>query len=303
MAKVKRFKRTDRWQLYLMLLPAILLVIIFNYVPMAGSVIAFQDYKTYLGIKHSEWIGLEHFRFLFNYPDSIQVIWNTLVIAGMKIFFMTLVTITFALVLNEVRIVLVKRVVQTIVYLPHFISWVILGGVITELLSPDNGLFNRFLQSAFGIEPIFFLGNNDWFRFTVIVSELWKEFGFYSIIYLASLAGINPTLYEAAEIDGAGRWKQTLHITVPSIVPVIAVVTTLAMSNILNAGFDQIFNLYNPLVYAKGDIIDTFVYRMGFENSNFGFATAVGLFKSVVSLIVIIVCYRIAHRVAGYKIF
>lgn len=170
-----------------------------------------------------------------------------------------------------------------------------------DLLAPA-GLFNRVLGS-FGIDPILFLGDNNWFRLTVIISDVWKEFGYNTIIFLAALAGINPALYEAAEMDGAGRWKQTMHITVPSLIPITVVVGTLALGNVLNAGFDQIFNLYNPLVYETGDIIDTFVYRTAILNGEMGFGTAIGLFKSVISMVLILISYRLAYKWAGYRIF
>nr|WP_145403669.1 ABC transporter permease subunit [Paenibacillus xylanexedens] len=295
-------RRGDRWQLYLMLSPAVLLVLVFVYMPLGGLVMAFQDYKPYLGIMGSEWVGMEQFKFLFEYPDSLQVIWNTLRIAVLKLVFGFISTMGFALLINEVRLKVLRSTVQTFVFLPHFLSWVVLGGIFIELLNPDSGLVNQALQ-ALGFNPIFFLGDNNWFLFTVVSSEVWKEFGYGSIIFLAAIVGINPALYEAAQIDGAGKWKQMLHITLPSLIPTIAVVLTLSLSQILNAGFDQIFNLYNPLVYEKGDIIDTFVYRIGLIDGNYSFSTAIGLFKSIVSLILILGAYRIAYKVADYKIF
>ncbi|WP_397351726.1 ABC transporter permease [Paenibacillus xylanexedens] len=300
--KMKINRRGDRWQLYLMLSPAVLLVLVFVYMPLGGLVMAFQDYKPYLGITGSEWVGMEHFKFLFEYPDSVQVIWNTLRIAVLKLVFGFISTMGFALLINEVRRKVLRSTVQTFVFLPHFLSWVVLGGIFIELLNPDSGLVNQALQ-ALGLNPIFFLGDNNWFLFTVVSSEVWKEFGYGSIIFLAAIVGINPALYEAAQIDGAGKWKQMLHITLPSLIPTIAVVLTLSLSQILNAGFDQIFNLYNPLVYEKGDIIDTFVYRIGLIDGNYSFSTAIGLFKSIVSLILILGAYRIAYKVANYKIF
>ncbi|WP_342556344.1 ABC transporter permease subunit [Paenibacillus sp. FSL R7-0652] len=285
-----------------MLSPAVLLVLVFVYMPLGGLVMAFQDYKPYLGIMGSEWVGMEHFKFLFEYPDSVQVIWNTLRIAVLKLVFGFISTMGFALLINEVRRKVLRSTVQTFVFLPHFLSWVVLGGIFIELLNPDSGLVNQALQ-ALGLNPIFFLGDNNWFLFTVVSSEVWKEFGYGSIIFLAAIVGINPALYEAAQIDGAGKWKQMLHITLPSLIPTIAVVLTLSLSQILNAGFDQIFNLYNPLVYEKGDIIDTFVYRIGLIDGNYSFSTAIGLFKSIVSLILILGAYRIAYKVADYKIF
>jgi putative aldouronate transport system permease protein len=182
------------------------------------------------------------------------------------------------------------------------LSWVILGGILLDMLSPEGGLVNRAL-GVFGIDPVFFLGNGDWFRFTVVVSDVWKEFGYGTIVFLASLAGINPSLYEAAEVDGAGRWKQTIYITIPALIPITIVLGTLSLGNILNAGFDQIFNLYNALVYSKGDIIDTFVYRMAILNGEMSFGTAVGLFKSVIGMVLIIFAYRLAYKFANYRIF
>jgi putative aldouronate transport system permease protein len=298
----KIVRRRDNWQLYLMLLPAIILTAVFAYVPMGGLVMAFQEYKPYLGITGSKWVGMDQFKFLFEYPDSVQVIWNTLRIAVLKLVFGTTATLTFALLLNEVRKKVVRNTVQTFVFLPHFLSWVVLGGIFIELLDPKTGLVNQLIAS-FGYEPIFFLGDNNWFLVTVVTSEVWKEFGYGAIIFLAALAGINPALYEAAQLDGAGKWKQTLHVTIPAIIPTIAVVLALSLSQILNAGFDQIFNLYNTLVYEKGDIIDTFVYRIGLIDGNYSFGTAIGLFKSVVGLILIIGAYRMAYKVAGYRIF
>ncbi|MCI3920100.1 ABC transporter permease subunit [Paenibacillus sp. TRM 82003] len=300
-AKPPREKLSQTWPLHLMLLPAAIVTLIFAYIPMGGLVMAFQDFKPYDGIWKSPFIGLEHFRFMFEYPDSKQVIINTLVISGLKIVFGLAVPFAFAILLNEVRIMFYKRIVQTFVYLPHFISWVILGAILTDMLGSD-GIVNSALRS-FGMEPIFWLGDGNWFRFTVVVSDIWQNFGFNTIVFLAALAGVNPSLYEAAEVDGANRWKQTVHITIPAMIPISIVVGTLSMGNILNAGFDQIFNLYTPLVYDKGDIIDTFVYRTAILNSQFSFGTAVGMFKSLVGLVLIVTSYRLAAKYAGYKIF
>ncbi|CAM4052566.1 ABC transporter permease [Saccharibacillus endophyticus] len=296
---MKTLKKT--WPFHVMLLPAMIFLIIFSYIPMGGIVMAFQDYKPWLGISGSEWVGLDNFRYLFEREDSVQVIWNTLFIAVLKLVFNLIVPFLFAILLNEIRKTALQRGIQTLVYLPHFLSWVILGGILIDLLA-TGGLVNRVL-GVFGLGPYFFLGDNDWFRFTVIVSDIWKEFGYSTIIFLAALAGIDPSQYEAAEIDGATRLKQTLHITVPSLIPILMVVGTLALGNVLNAGFDQIFNLYNPLVYEKGDIIDTFVYRTAILNGEMGFGTAIGLFKSVISMVLILISYRLAYKWAGYRIF
>lgn len=293
-------KRT--WPFHLLLLPALILILIYQYVPMLGVIIAFKEYKPWLGIIRSEWVGLDHFVYLFTYPDSVQVIINTIVISSLKIVTNIAIPFVFALLLNEVRRIRFKRTIQTLVYLPHFLSWVILGGILIDVLSVKEGIVNGLIQWL-GFPPIFFLGDGDWFRVTVIVSDVWKDFGFSAIVYLAALSGINPSLYEAAEVDGANRWHQTLHITIPSVIPIVAVVTTLALGKILDGGFDQIFNLYNPLVYNKGDIIDTFVYRVGLVGGQFSFASAVGLFKSVIGFVLVVISYRLAYKYANYRIF
>jgi putative aldouronate transport system permease protein len=204
--------------------------------------------------------------------------------------------------LNEVRHRAVKRVSQTLIYLPNFLSWVILGGILVDVLSPENGIVNR-LIGVFGVRPVYFLGNPKIFPFTLVVTDVWKEFGFATVVYLAALTSIDPTLYEAASIDGAGRWKQTRYITLTGMTPIIVLVATLSMGNVLNAGFDQVYNLYSPQVFSTGDIIDTFVYRIGLVQAQYGLATAVGLFKSAVSLALISVSYYLAYRFADYRIF
>lgn len=309
MAKTSAFtksaKRADRngvWMLHAMLLPAAALTLVFAYTPMFGLVMAFQNFKPSLGLLESPWVGWHHFRFMFANDYFSQILYNTVFFACSKIILNLMIPFVFALLLNEVRKLFVKRAVQTLVYLPHFLSWVILAGILTDALG-QMGIVNRFLEAVFGLKPIFFLGDGDWFRLTIIVSDVWKEFGFNMIVLLAAIAGIHPALYEAAEVDGATRWQQTIYVTVPSLVPILIVVSTLALGGVLNANFDQIFNLYNPLVFDKADIIDTFVYRQGLLNLQFSLATAVGFFKSVISLILIIVSYVLAYRFANYRIF
>lgn len=290
------------WVLHLMVLPAALSVFVFSYIPMSGIIMAFQDYKASLGITGSPFVGLKHFRYMFENDYFMKITWNTLLFACSKIVLNLIIPFTFALLLNEVRNMGFKRSIQTLVYLPHFLSWVTLGGILIDLLA-QTGIVNQLLTSVFGIKPIFFLGDGTWFRLTIIFSDVWKEFGFNTIIFLAALAGINPALYEAAEVDGASRLKQTMHITIPSLIPIIIVVATLALGNVLNANFDQVFNLYSPMIYQQGDIIDTFVYREGLLSGQFSFATAVSLFKSMISLILIVISYRLAYKYAGYRIF
>lgn len=288
--------------LHLMILPGILLVIIYSYVPMLGLGIAFQDFIPSKGFFGSKWIGLENIKYVLEMPGIFRIIWNTLYIANMKIILGIIVPVIFALLLNEIHKGGIKRSIQTIVYLPYFLSWVILGGIFIDLLSPQTGFVNDMIK-AVGLKPIFFLGDNHWFPFTLVITNTWKDFGFNTIIYLAALTGIDPTLYEACTVDGGNRWKQTLYITLPSLLPYIILMSCLSLGNILNAGFEQVFVLYSPSVYESGDIIDTLVYRLGFIDAQFGVATVVGLFKSVVSFVMMVLSYKLAYKYSGYKIF
>ncbi|MCD9021723.1 ABC transporter permease [Cohnella silvisoli] len=287
--------------LHLMMVPGIILLLIFSYGPMVGIVMAFERFNVTKGFFGSEWIGLDNFEFILQIPDVRQVFWNTIFIALMKIVASLIVPVGLALLLNELRAKYVKRGIQTIIYLPYFLSWVLLAGILIDILSPSSGIVNQFL-GIFGIKPIFFLGNEKMFPYLLVVTHVWKEAGFGTIIYLAALTGIDPTLYEAAIVDGANRWRQTWHITLPGLTPIVILMTVLSLGGILNAGFDQVFNLYNPLVYSTGDIVDTMVYRMGLIDNQYSIATAVGLFKSVVSVILILVSYRLADKFAGYKV-
>jgi putative aldouronate transport system permease protein len=288
--------------LHAMLLPGVVIVLIFCYYPMTGITIAFQNFNPNKGFFASPFVGFEHFQYLFELPYFKQVLWNTIFIACMKIAAGLIVPITFALLLNEVRQVVFKRSIQTIVYLPHFLSWVIIGGVLTDILSPSSGIVNQFL-SWIGLSPVYFLGNDQVFPYVLVSTDTWKEFGFATIVFLAAITSINPVLYEAAVIDGAKRWKQTWHVTLPGMMPIIVMMATLSLGNVLNGGFDQVLNLYSPLVYSTGDIIDTLVYRMGLVEMQYELATTVGLFKSVISLILICVSYVLANRLANYRIF
>lgn len=296
----KRFRR--ELALYLMLLPAVVLMLIYAYGPMVGIVIAFQRFLPGRGLFGSPWVGLDNFRFMFNMPTIFQVVWNTIFISSMKIIAGIMVPVTVALMLNEVQHKTFKKSVQTIIYLPHFLSWVILSGILIDILSPSEGVVN-FLLGFFGFESIFFLGDDKVFPYTLVVTDVWKSFGFGTIVYLASLTGIDPTLYEAAVADGANRRQQAWHITLPGIKSTIILLSTLSLGNILNAGFEQVFNLYSPVVYKSGDIIDTLVYRTGLVNNQYGVATSVGLLKSVVAFILIGTSYKIAQKAAKYNIF
>ncbi|GIP34127.1 sugar ABC transporter permease [Paenibacillus sp. J2TS4] len=299
---VKRRSMYSRWPLHLMFLPGAILLLVYHYVPTFGFIIAFQKFIPAKGILRSEWIGWDNFLYLLQLPNFRQVLWNTIFISFMKVVAGQIFPIIIALLLNEMRVKFIKRSVQTLIYLPHFLSWVILGGILIDILSPTKGIVNQILV-FFGMEPIFFLGSPGLFPYVLVGTDLWKDFGFSTIVYLAALTAINPSLYEAAVMDGASRWKQTWHITLPGMAPVIILLATLSMGQILNAGFEQVFNLYSPAVYETGDIIDTLVYRMGLVQAQYGLATAVGLFKSIVSLLLISVSYFLAYRFANYRIF
>jgi len=284
-----------------MLLPGFVWLLIFSIVPMFGIIIAFQNFNPGAGITGSKLIGLEHFRYMFTLNDTRSIFFNTLFIALMKIAANLMVPLVFALLLNELRVQLLKRWIQTIVYLPHFLSWVILGGIVLDLFA-YNGPVNQ-LFGLFGASPVVFFAKAELFPYLVVGTDVWKEFGFNTIIYLAALTGISPALYEAASMDGAGRWRNLWHITLPGIRTTVVLLAVLSLGNVLNAGFDQIFNLYNPLVYSTGDIIDTWVYRTGLLNLQYELATAVGLLKSFIGFILISVSYFLAYRLINYRIF
>jgi putative aldouronate transport system permease protein len=289
------------YPLYLMMMLPALLVFIYNYIPMAGILVAFMKYLPAKGFFGSKWVGLKNFTTLFKMANFGNVMENTIIIAVSKIVLGIIVPVTVTLMLNDLSRQKYKKTIQTIIYMPHFVSWVMLSSIFIKLLG-GNGVVNQLLGHL-GVEPIIFMGDNRWFRFTLIFTHIWKEFGYGTIVYLAAVAGINVELYEAAEIDGAGHWRQMLHVTLPGIAPTIVMMSALSLGNVLNAGFDQVFNMYNPLVYETGDILDTLTYRMGFDSGNFGLSTAAGLFKSIISAVLLILSYRIADKTVGYEIF
>jgi putative aldouronate transport system permease protein len=297
-----RKKTLRELPLYVMLAPAIVLALVYSYLPMVGIVMAFQRMLPGKGLFGSPWVGLENFKFVFEMPTIWQVVWNTVFIAGLKAIFGVVVPVTVALMLNNVLHRSFKRLVQTVIYLPHFLSWIIMAGILVDILSPSEGIVNQGLK-LLGLRPVFFLGDDQVFPWTMVFSEVWKSFGFGTIVYLAALSDIDPTLYEASVMDGATRAQQNWYISIPGISGTIIMLFTLSLGNILNAGFDQIFNLYSPLVYRTGDIIDTLVYRTGILNNQYGVATAVGLLKSVVSLVLIATAYKLAAKWADYRIF
>lgn len=292
---------SDRTLYRLMLLPGVVLLVIFAVIPMFGILIAFQNYVPAKGILGSEWVGLGNFRTLLMLPDSLEILRNTLGLAIAKMILGTVVPIVFALMLNEVTQDGLKKFVQTSVYLPYFLSWVLLGSIFLSMLQLD-GVVNYVIR-LFGGEPVMFMASNRWAPVIMVVTDVWKNFGYGSIIYLAALTNVDTNLYEAAALDGASRLQQMRHVTLPAIAPTIVLVSTLNLGNVLNAGFDQIFNMYNELIYESVDIIDTFVYRIGLVELNFSLSTAVGLLKSLVSFVLIVLSYVLAKKWTGYKIF
>lgn len=293
-----KFKK--QWQYHLMLLPGVLLVLIFSYIPLYGVIIAFQNYNPGMGFS-SSWVGLKNFQYLFSQPAFLRTIWNTFYIAFFKLIGGIVVPVVFALLLNELISNKLKRIFQTLIYIPNFLSWVIMAGVMMDLLA-KNGAFNELL-TAIGFPVINFLGSPKVFPWTMIISDIWKGFGFGTVVYLAALTSIDPGLYESALLDGATRWQQIRYITIPLLMPTIILMTVLALGSVLNAGFDQIFNLYSPIVYETGDIIDTYVYRLGIQQAQYSVGAAIGLFKSVVSCIMVGLSYILADKLAGYRIF
>lgn len=289
--------------LHLMLLPCLILLIIYSYVPLAGLKMAFERFIPSKGLfGEQKFVGLYWFEYLFGMDDFFYALRNTLVISCCKLLLTMLASIIFAILINEMRNAKIKRTVQTIVYLPHFISWVILASVFIDILSPSEGIVNRLIMSLGG-EPIYFLGSNKWFPFTLIVTDIWKEFGFGTIVYLAAITSIDPGLYESAAIDGANKFQQIIHITLPGLMSIIVLMLLLNIGSVLGGNFDQVYNLYSPQVYRSGDILDTLVYRIGLVDFNFSLSTAVGVFKSLVSTILISLSYFLAWKVADYRVF
>lgn len=293
--------RKYAYQYHLMLFPVMVFLLIFQILPMFGIVIAFQKFIPAKGIFGSQFVGLRYFRQMFSMSISWRIFRNTFVIAVWKIAMNMLVPITFSLLLNEIRHARLKRTAQTIIYLPHFLSWVVLAIPVMNIFAYD-GIINDIIRS-FGGSPILFMSSNKWFRPILIITDVWKEFGFGTIVYLAAITGIDPTLYEAAVIDGAKRGQRMRYVTLPGMMPTIILLAARNLGNVLNAGFDQIFNLYSPVVYEVGDIIDTYVYRAGLLEMNYSLSTAVGLMKSVISIVLILTSNRLAYKYADYRIF
>lgn len=290
------------YQLLLMMVPAFLLLFVFRYLPLYGIQIAFKEFYPLKGIHGSEWVGLEHFIALFKGRYFLPVLRNTLLISTYKIVFGFPAPIILCLFLNEVRHIHFKKTVQTISYLPHFISWVVLAGMTIEFLSPSRGPINILLKSM-GLDPVFFVADEQWFRSVLVISSIWKQIGWSSIVYLAAITNIDPSLYEVADIDGAGRLRKIWNVTLPGIAPVVTIMFIFAIGKIITDDFDQIYNLLNINVYSVGDVISTYTYREGLCNMNFSYSTAVGLFKNVISFSLVMLTNYLARRTGDHALF
>ena len=298
--KKKSLYRTR--ELHIMLIPAVLFTTFFAYLPIFGLVMAFQDFKPLMGFRESPFVGLQQFRYIFTMPSFRTAFVNTMIISFFKIILSILVPMILSLMLNEVTKSWFKRSVQTIVFIPYFFSWAILAGMILEIFAYD-GIINNTMLHLFGTDPTAFLVSNKYFRTIIIGSDVWKGMGYNTVLLLAAITNVDPTLYEAAQVDGAGRWKQVLHVTLPCILPMVAVLTVLGLGNILNAGFEQILIMYNPTVEKTVDILDTLVYRLGMPSHQYSAAAAMGLFKSVISLIFVGTSYLILYKKSDYRVF
>ncbi|SFT07625.1 carbohydrate ABC transporter membrane protein 1, CUT1 family [Paenibacillus sp. BC26] len=288
--------------LYLISIPGIVYFIVFKYVPLLGSVIAFQNYNIFSGFGGSPWVGFRHFERMFQHYDFLRILKNTLILGFLDILIAFTAPIILALLLNEVRLAVYKKIVQTIVYAPHFLSWVIVSGIFVGMLSPTSGIVNV-IVGWFGIEPIYFLGEDSYIRAILVGSGLWRDVGWGTIIYLAALTGINPELYEASEIDGAGRWKQTLRITLPSLLPVITVLFLLKIGDFMDYGFERVFVFQNPLNITNSEILDTYIYKAGLKQMQYSYATAIGLFKSVVGLVLLVIANTLSRKATGESLY
>lgn len=299
---LQRITSNGKLSIFLIALPGIVHFIVFKYLPLFGNVIAFQNYDLFQGIFHSRWVGFDHFIRMFSYGEFLKVLRNTLLLSFYQLLFGFPAPLILALLLNEMRSMWLKRMNQTLLYLPHFLSWIIVGGIFIELFAP-KGLVNSLFGTLFGWKDTYFFTEPQYFRAILVSIGIWKSAGWGTIIYLAALAGVNPNLYEAAMIDGAGRWKQMIHITLPAIVPVIVILFLLNIGHFLDQNVEQVLVFLNPLVHDVGEVIDTYVYRLGVIGAQFSFTTAIGIFKSVVSLILVVSLNQVSKKVTGETIY
>lgn len=294
---IRKIKR-DKW-LYIFLLPILIYYIVFCYLPMGGVLIAFQDFKFSTGFFHSEWVGLKHFQRMFGNGNFFNIFRNTLMLNVGLLVFGFPVPIILAILLNEINNKAFKKISQSIMYLPHFMSWIVVGGILIEMLSPSTGIINTILQNLFHIEPIYFLGDKKWWVVTFIISDIWKGAGWGTIIYLAAISGIDQQLYEAAKIDGAGKWAQMRYITFPGIKSTVIVMLVLRMGSMMNIGFEQIYALKNPAVLDVAEVISTYVYSLGITGAQYSYSTAIGLFQSVINCILVFSTNKISRKMNG----
>ncbi|AKO97322.1 MAG: ABC transporter permease subunit [Marinovum algicola] len=283
------------WQLYVMLIPTILWLAVFLYKPMYGLQIAFKDYSIFRGVAASPWIGFEHFQTLFGNDQFLRALKNTIIISFYGLLFGFPMPIILALMFNEILKQSFKKTAQTIVYLPHFISSVIIAGIVITAFSPSAGIVNTFL-GWIGVEPIYFLTKPEWFRPIFVGTGIWQEAGFQSIVYLAAIAGVSPTLYESAVVDGASRWQMMWKITIPSILPTIIIMLIIRIGNMLEISFEMIILLYQPATYETADVVNTFIYRQGIQGGQYDLAAAAGLFNAVVAFVLVMTANTISKR-------
>ncbi|GAA3411267.1 ABC transporter permease [Paenibacillus hodogayensis] len=300
--KKRKVRAKTLLALYALFAPTAICLFIFHYIPMYGIIISFQDFSIYKGILHSDWVGFKHFHYFLTDPKFWQVIRNTILINFYNLLFGFSAPILFALLCNEIYQKHVKRVVQTISYLPHFLSWLVVSGLFYELLSPQTGLVNHLL-GWFGVDPIFFMTESSLFRGILVFSDIWKNVGWSAILYFAVISGIDSSLYEAAWIDGASRWKQTIHITLPHMLPMILLLFLLRLASLFSVNFDQVFLMQNPLVYNVSDVVSTYVYRMGIESSQYSLTTAIGLTQSILAYTLLVSSNRLSKKISGLGLY
>ena len=301
---VSRHKAKSQLSKHSMMIPAVALAIVFSILPLVGLLAAFQDFKFTRGLFGSKFVDIYNFKLLMTMPYKeyfFQATWNTFIIALLKIIAITVLSILIALLINEVQSTKLKKIIQTTIFLPYFLSWALMGNIFVEMFS-DSGSFN-YLLGLINVEGKYWITNERYFRIIIVATDVWKTLGYQVVLFLAAITTINSNLYEAAEIDGAGHFQKCWHITVPSIKPMIILMCILNIGNIMNAGFEQILVMYSPSVWSTGDILDTMSYRFGLQNGNISLGTAIGLFKSIISCICFIIAYRIAFKVSDYKIF
>lgn len=303
--KRRKVNVKEQLTLHSMLVPGVVLATIFMIVPMIGIVMAFEKYNVAKGFFASPWVGFANFATLFKRPDFWDATWNTVIIAFWKIVFTSVLSIVLSLLINEIRLKRIKKGVQTLLFLPYFLSWALLGNIMVDMFSYSGSV--NYMLSAFGVDPVYFITSNRWFRVIIVGTDVWKTIGYQIVVFLAAITNIDPALYEAAKIDGANSTQLVLHITLPGMMSMIVLMSILNIGNIMNAGFEQILVMYNPSVYETGDILDTMAYRIGLAASggaaNYSVGTAIGLFKSVISCAFFSISYFLAYKLKGYKIF